>query len=245
MAAFSAKDISLNYGNAATALINVSIDIPDGAVVAVLGANGAGKTSLVRALTGQHRFYRARRTGVLHLDGADVTGDDAVGLNRAGIAQVPEGRKLFASLSVRENILTGALAQKSRSNAAVAAKLEELLEIFPKLRTLLETPAGLLSGGEQQMVAISRALASEPKILICDELSLGLAPIAVSDIYSKLVDLNRRTGMSLLIIEQNARQALRMATYAYVLEVGEVAAQGDAKAMATSKDFEKYYLGAH
>lgn len=245
MSTFSADSISLTYGNSAVALSNVTIKVPRGAVVAILGANGAGKTSLVRAMTGQHGFYRARRSGTVSYDGRDLSSMDTGGIVRAGVVQVPEGRKLFASLTVSENLVCGVSAHGTIPSAEIKQRVDQVLSIFPKLQSLTGSQAGFLSGGEQQMVAIGRALISRPKVLICDELSLGLAPLAIRDIYRTLADLNQRTGMSLVIIEQNARQALNMATYAYVLEVGQVVAEGQADELKQSRDVAKYYLGGH
>jgi len=238
-----AEGLTLTYGNSAVALSNVTIDVPAGKVVAILGANGAGKTSLVRALTGQHGFYGARIAGSVSYAGREIGGLDPPAIARAGIVQVPEGRKLFASLSVRENLLCGAASQRGRSRKQIESGIDEVLAIFPLLRERMRSSAGFLSGGEQQMVAIGRALMARPKVLLCDELSLGLAPLAIRDIYGTLAHLNGESGLSLVVIEQNAHQALRMAHYAYVLEVGMIVAQGPAHELMNSDDVERYYLG--
>jgi branched-chain amino acid transport system ATP-binding protein len=242
-AVLRADSLSLSYGNAATALVDVSLEVQAGSIVAVLGANGAGKTSLVRALTGQAGFYGARVSGSISYGEQRLLGLDTAAMARMGLVQVPEGRKLFGMLTVLDNLQCGAASQRGMSRQDRAAKMEWVFDIFPRLRERRHQLAGTLSGGEQQMVAIGRALMSRPKVLLCDELSLGLAPLAVQGIYDTLFRLNRSNDMSLVIIEQNAREALRMATYAYVLEVGHVVAHGTSAELMRSGKVERYYLG--
>lgn len=230
------------YNNAVTALSGVSIDVPPGAFVTVLGANGAGKTTLVRAITGLLFAHDGTiRNGVATYDGLDLTSGIAAAAVRGGICQVPEGRMLFPRLTVEENLRVGAATRKDRN--AIATDVDGIFELFPNLAGRRSDRAGFLSGGEQQMVAVGRALLSRPRLLICDELSLGLAPMIVRDLFSLLSELNRDDGLSVLVIEQNARVALANSAYGYVLETGRLVAEGSSEQLSSDSYIRETYLG--
>ncbi len=235
------EDLTVVYGGV-TALDNVNITVPPGGFVTVLGANGAGKTTLVRSITSLLYLHKGRvRRGDITLGGESILGKKSPDIVKAGVAQVPEGRKLFPNLTVKENLLCGAA---SRSDVdAIDDSLEQNLELFPQLRPLLNQTAGLLSGGEQQMVAVGRALMSDPALLICDELSLGLAPKIVHRLFELLTEINERRGTSILVIEQNASLALQHAADAYVLELGRVLIEGTADELRGNPMVQELYLG--
>jgi len=203
--------------------------------VAVLGANGVGKTTLNRALSG---LIRARR-GRIRFDGADITGADHADIVAAGLIHVPEGRKVFPTLSVRENLLLGAYA---RGRAQRAATLEEVLEIFPRLRERLRQIAGSMSGGEQQMLAIGRGLMGQPKLLILDEPSLGLSPVLVEELFALIARLHAG-GLAILLVEQNVMASLAIADRAYVIDHGRVAVSASAAELADDPRVKAAYLG--
>lgn len=229
------------YGGV-TALAGVDVSVPPGAFVSVLGANGAGKTTLVRSITGLLYLHKGKvQAGTASLDGKPILGVKSRDIVRAGAAQVPEGRKLFPNLSVEENLLCGAASRKDTDE--IDQSLTEVLETFPQLQALRGQTAGLLSGGEQQMVAVGRALMSRPTLMICDELSLGLAPKIVQQLFELLTSINQERGTSVLVIEQNARLALQHASYAYVLELGEVVLQGPASELRDDPMVQELYLG--
>lgn len=235
------EDLTVVYGGV-TALDSVNITVPPGGFVTVLGANGAGKTTLVRSITSLLYLHKGRvRRGSITLGGESILGKKSPDIVKAGVAQVPEGRKLFPNLTVKENLLCGAA---SRSDVdAIDDSLEQNLELFPQLRPLLNQTAGLLSGGEQQMVAVGRALMSDPALLICDELSLGLAPKIVHRLFELLTEINERRGTSILVIEQNASLALQHAADAYVLELGRVLIEGTADELRGNPMVQELYLG--
>ena len=235
------EDLTVVYGGV-TALDSVNITVPPGGFVTVLGANGAGKTTLVRSITSLLYLHKGRvRRGSITLGGESILAKKSPEIVKAGVAQVPEGRKLFPNLTVKENLLCGAA---SRSDVdAIDDSLEQNLELFPQLRPLLNQTAGLLSGGEQQMVAVGRALMSDPALLICDELSLGLAPTIVHRLFELLTEINERRGTSILVIEQNASLALQHAADAYVLELGRVLIEGTADELRGNPMVQELYLG--
>ncbi len=235
------EDLTVVYGGV-TALDSVNITVPPGGFVTVLGANGAGKTTLVRSITSLLYLHKGRvRRGSITLGGESILAKKSPDIVKAGVAQVPEGRKLFPNLTVKENLLCGAA---SRSDVdAIDDSLEQNLELFPQLRPLLNQTAGLLSGGEQQMVAVGRALMSDPALLICDELSLGLAPKIVHRLFELLTEINERRGTSILVIEQNASLALQHAADAYVLELGRVLIEGTADELRGNPMVQELYLG--
>jgi branched-chain amino acid transport system ATP-binding protein len=237
------RDVEITYHDAVRAVRGVSLDVPDKAVVALLGANGAGKTTLLRAITGMVRFHGARVVhGSITYDGERIDGLQPTQIIQRGIAQVLEGRRLFADLTVDENLRTGALA--TRESAATRSAYDRVMELFPPLRERRTSPAGYLSGGEQQMVAIGRALMATPRLLLLDEPSLGLAPFMVQQIRSIIAEINAG-GTAVLLVEQNAQMALSVATHGYVLETGTVALDGPAADLMQDPSVRSFYLGLH
>jgi branched-chain amino acid transport system ATP-binding protein len=228
------RNLSVSYG-AVQALDDVSIDVPRGAIVSLLGANGAGKSSLMRAILGLTRY-----DGTVVLDGEDVTGKKPHQLARAGLSSVPEGRQVFGRLSVRENLLLGA---GLGGRADLEGRLEAVLARFPSIAGRLGESGSLLSGGEQQMVAVGRALLTEPKVLLMDEPSLGLAPLLIDEIFRVIGEL-RDSGVTILLVEQNAALALEISDHAYVLQTGRLVASGTAAEIAAMPAIEDAYLGS-
>jgi branched-chain amino acid transport system ATP-binding protein len=234
-------NLEVVYSDVILVLRGVSLDVPRGQVVALLGANGAGKTTMLRAITGLLDIHRGRITkGTVVLDGRDVTRADAASIVKGGLAQVMEGRRIFAELTVEENLRTGAFTRRDRDG--VAASYERVLDLFPALRGRLKAVAGYLSGGEQQMLAIGRALMADPTLLLLDEPSLGLAPMVVAQIRDIIVQVNE-AGTSVLLVEQNATMALSIAHEGYVLEHGRVVKQGRGAELLADDDIREFYLG--
>ncbi|KFE60728.1 ABC transporter ATP-binding protein [Hyalangium minutum] len=229
------EDVKVHYG-AIQALKGVSLSVGKGEVVALIGANGAGKTSTLRAVSGMLK----PSGGKITLAGQNITGMKAHQLVPKGMAHAPEGRGIFPNLTVQENLDLGAYLR--RDTEAIAADQEKSFGLFPVLKERRKQMAGTLSGGEQQMLAIARALLSRPQLLLLDEPSLGLAPQVTETIFRTLRDVNA-TGMSILLVEQNAHLALSMAHYGYVLETGEVVMAGKGKALLESPEVRKAYLG--
>lgn len=228
------KDLVVTYGGI-TALQGISLSIPEGKIVSMVGANGAGKSTTINTISGMVK----KKSGTVSFDGKvlDLPPQKIV---RLGIVQVPEGRKIFSAISVKENIALGAYT--IRDKARIEAGLERVYKLFPILERRKNQPGGTLSGGEQQMLAIGRALMSEPKILLLDEPSLGLAPKLILDIFRLIQDLHDR-GLTILLVEQNARKALSISDYAYVLETGRIVAQGTGEEMSENPVVRKAYLG--
>ena len=227
------RDVHARYG-AVEALHGVSLEVPEGAVVAVLGANGAGKTTTLRAISGL-----VRRSGEITFDGRPLRGGPEAAA-RAGVAHVPEGRGTFTDLSVTENLRLGAYSRGSRG---VKADIERVATWFPWIVERGDQRAGTLSGGEQQMLALARALMAHPRLLLLDEPSLGLAPMIVREIFRIVGELNRRDGLTVLVVEQDARLALDAAATAYVLEVGRVALSGASEELRGDESVRRSYLG--
>jgi branched-chain amino acid transport system ATP-binding protein len=217
------------------ALRGVSMTVDEGEVVAVLGANGAGKTTTLRAISGT-----VRRTGAIRLAGQDIGRRRPESVARAGIAHAPEGRGTFVELTVRENLTLGAY---TRSRADTRAALQRVVERFPWMERRGDQQAGTLSGGEQQMLALARALMQQPQVLLLDEPSLGLAPIVVRELYEIVRRLNEEDGLTALVVEQNAALALDTASRAYVLEAGEVALEGTSAELRKNEAVRRSYLG--
>jgi branched-chain amino acid transport system ATP-binding protein len=227
------RGVEARYGPV-QALRGVSIEVPEGSVVAVLGANGAGKTTTLRAVSGT-----VRRSGEILLGGKPLRGGPEAAA-KAGIAHVPEGRGTFTDLSVVENLRLGAYTRRDRS---VKADVERMAEYFPWIRDRGDQRAGTLSGGEQQMLALARALMSRPRLLMLDEPSLGLAPLIVREIFRIVRELNEKEGLAVLVVEQDARIALNAAATAYVLEVGRVAVSGSSAGLRDDEAVRRSYLG--
>jgi branched-chain amino acid transport system ATP-binding protein len=227
--------VKVSYG-AIQALRGVTLKVGKGEVVALIGANGAGKTSTLRAVSGMLKPVGGR----IHFGDEDITGAKAHQLVPKGMAHAPEGRGVFPNLTVLENLELGAYLR--RDDAGIAADMEKSYTLFPKLKERRNQAAGTLSGGEQQMLAIARALLSRPKLLLLDEPSLGLAPQVTESIFRNLREVNA-AGVSILLVEQNAHLALSFAHYGYVLETGEVVMAGPGKALLESPEIRKAYLG--
>ena len=221
------------------ALHGMDLSVSEGEMVALLGANGAGKTTTLRAISGTVAVQ-----GSVRFDGEDVTGSPAHRVARLGVGHVPEGRGTFVDLTVEENLTLGALARGRRMRDLVASDLETVHGLFPVLREFSARQAGALSGGQQQMLAIARAILGRPRLLLVDEPSLGLAPMVTAEILQSLRELQGEWGLAVLLAEQNARRALAIADRAYVLESGRVVASGDAAALREDAAVQDAYLGA-
>lgn len=236
------KGLSVGYARKGLALDDVSLSVPKGSIVALLGANGAGKTTLIRAITGLLDLHHGHITrGTVTLDGRSIVGLPSHKLVRLGMAQVPEGRLIFKQLSVQDNLNVGA-AILPRS--AVRERMDAVYELFPKLLERRTQAAGWLSGGEQQMLSLGRALVASPRLLLVDELSLGLAPLIVKAIYKQLRVVTDTLGTSMLVVEQNARLALQFAATAFILDRGRIVLSGSAAEVAASEIMKESYLGA-
>ena len=235
MALLELRDVRARYG-AITALHGVSLAVDGGQVVALLGANGAGKTTTLRAVSGLVRRY-----GEIRFDGRSLLRSGPEGAARLGIAHVPEGRGIFDELSVWDNLRMGAYASISRRE--VKRESERVLGYFPWMRDRLRQQAGTLSGGEQQMLALARAMVARPRLLMLDEPSLGLAPLVVQELFRIVALLNKEEGLTVLVVEQNAELALAASHYTYVLEVGHVAVEGTSDELRAHEGVRKSYLG--
>jgi len=235
MALLEVNGVSASYG-AVRALSGVSMAVEAGEILTLIGCNGAGKTTTLRAVSGMIKC----KTGSVKFDGKDITGVAPFELVKRGLVHVPEGRGIFANLTVEENLALGAYTRKD--HAAIKQDMERAFTLFPRVKERLKQVAGTLSGGEQQMVAIARALLARPKLLLLDEPSLGLAPQLVQTIFAIIREINKQ-GVTILLVEQNAHMALQVANRAVVLEVGAVAMSGDAKELAKSDAVKKAYLG--
>ncbi len=231
----SLEDVDVNYG-AIRALQNISLVINEGEIVTLIGANGAGKSTTLRTISG----LAPARKGKILFRGEDITARPADKIVRLGIGHSPEGRRVFANMSVRENLELGAYTR--RDSRGIREDLERGLTLFPRLRERIGQNAGTLSGGEQQMLAMARALMARPSLLLLDEPSLGLAPFLVRDIFSIIKDINAQ-GTTVLLVEQNAHMALGVAHRAYVLETGRIVLADTASALLSNEDVKKAYLG--
>ncbi len=229
------KDINVYYG-AIHAIKGVSLEVSDGEIVALIGSNGAGKSTTLRTISGLMK----PKSGRIIYDNQDITDKPAHKIVGLGLCQVPEGRHVFANMTVLENLEMGAYLRKDR--AAIAQDLGRVFDAFPRLQERKEQLAGTLSGGEQQMLAMGRALMSKPKLLLMDEPSMGLAPLLVKEIFNIIKEINA-SGTTILLVEQNANMALSIADKAYVLETGRIALSGTAKELASSEAVRKAYLG--
>ncbi len=229
------EDINVYYG-AIHAIKGISIEVNDGEIVALIGSNGAGKSTTMRTISGLMR----PKTGKVTMDGIDLTSVPAHKIVGMGLCQVPEGRHVFANMTVLENLELGAYLRNDKDG--IAKDMEDVFEKFPRLRERKDQVAGTLSGGEQQMLAMGRALMSRPKILLLDEPSMGLAPLLVKEIFNIIKEINA-SGTTILLVEQNANMALSIADKAYVLETGRITLSGTAKELASSEEVRKAYLG--
>ncbi len=227
--------VSAGYG-AVQALDEVSLHVQPGEIVTLIGANGAGKSTLLMTICGQPK----PRSGQVRLAGEDITGQPTHAIMRRGVAQSPEGRRIFPRMTVRENLLMGA---ESLTKDDPGPQMEQAFTLFPRLKERLWQRGGTLSGGEQQMLAIGRALMSKPKLLLLDEPSLGLAPLVVKQIFDAIRLLNAETGLTVLLVEQNANQALRLAHRGYVLVNGRITMEGQGRALLARPEIRDAYLG--
>ena len=229
------RDLHVSYGGI-RALRGVNLDVPDGKIVTLIGANGAGKSTMLRTISG---LVKAE-SGSVKYNGKELIGMPINKILEEGIAQVPEGRRVFTNLSVLENLKIGAYLRKDK--AGIQKDIEWVYELFPRLQERSWQMAGTLSGGEQQMLAVGRALMSRPKLMMMDEPSLGLAPLVVKGIFEIIREINRQ-GVTVLLIEQNANMALKTADLAYVLETGEITLHGTGAELLTNEAIKKAYLG--
>jgi len=237
------NNIEVIYNHVVLVLKGVSLAVPERGIIALLGANGAGKTTSLKAISNLLRAERGEVTkGSVIFEGARIDRLDAADVVRRGLIQVMEGRHCFAHLTVEENLLTGAYT-RGDGRAALAADLDRVYNYFPRLRERRRSLAGYTSGGEQQMVAIGRALMARPRLVLLDEPSLGLAPQLVEEIFEIVARLNAETGVAFVIAEQNTHIALRYAGYGYILENGRIVMDGDAAALRENEDVKEFYLG--
>ncbi|MBD3308340.1 ATP-binding cassette domain-containing protein [candidate division KSB3 bacterium] len=228
------KDISVHYGGI-VALDAISLTIPDGKIISIVGANGAGKSTTINAISGMVKIDSGTIT--YNGDHLQIPPQQIV---KKGIVQVPEGRKIFPAITVRENLILGAYIVKDAQT--ITDNMERVFQIFPILKERQDQPGGTLSGGEQQMLAFGRALMSSPKVLLLDEPSLGLAPLFVLEIFKMIQELHQE-GLTILLVEQNAQKALSIADYAYVLETGRIVSEGEGQKIANDPIVKKAYLG--
>ena len=233
MSLLRTEGLRASYGQV-DVLLGIDIEVNEGEMVVILGANGAGKTTTMRAVSGT-----VARSGSIIFDGQEIVSDSAESIVRLGIAHVPQGRGTFADLTVEENLRIGAYIRKD----SVESDIERWYETFPRLGERKSQKAGSLSGGEQQMLAIARALMSRPRLLLCDEPSLGLAPLVTQELFGVLKTLNQEEGLSVLLVEQNANLALKVAHRVYLLETGQVVASGSAESIAGDERIRRAYLG--
>lgn len=235
------RNVQVVYDNAIEAVRDVSLKADRGQLVALLGANGAGKSTLLKGMSGVLYAEDGKiENGSIHFDGQDIGRLSPDAIVRRGLAQVPEGRRVFPTLTVEENLQVGGYTV---SSSLLRERRDQAYELFPRLFERREQIAGYMSGGEQQMLAIARGLMSGPKLLALDEPSLGLAPLIIDRIYEVIVDLRNRLGLTVLLVEQNASRALDIADYGYILENGRVVLDGPADRLLRNEDVQEFYLG--
>ena len=234
MAMLDVKDLNVYYGKI-HAIKNISLTVEEGELVSLIGANGAGKTSLLTAIMGQ-----IPSTGQISFEGQAVHGNGTMEIVRNGMTMVPEGRRVFPRTSVMDNLLLGAYSRKDKEN--VKGDLNKIFEMFPRLLERKNQLAGTLSGGEQQMLAMGRALMSRPRLLLLDEPSMGLSPRLVDQVFDTIVSINK-SGTTIMLVEQNANQALRVAKRGYVIETGEIVLSDDADKLLSKPQVKEAYLG--
>ena len=230
------KNLSVSYG-AIAALHGLSLSVPKGDIVTLIGGNGAGKTTTLRAISGLQRA----QAGEVIYEGRNITNLPAHEIVQLGLAHVPEGRMVFANLTVLENLQMGAYLRSDKPG--IAADMDYVFNVFPRLKERAKQISGTLSGGEQQMLAIGRALMSKPKFLMMDEPSLGIAPLLVKTIFQKIVEINQQQGITILLVEQNANLALEVSRFGYVLETGRVLLQDESAKLRSNPQVKSAYLG--
>ena len=236
-------NLEVVYNEVVLVLRGLSIEVPDGQIVALLGGNGAGKTTTLRAISGLLGVHEGVATkGAISWNGDEITAENPADIVRSGITQVMEGRRVFAELTVDENLQTGGFTNNDKESVQEA--YDRTMELFPVLHDRRSSLAGYLSGGGQQMLAIGRAMMADPKLLILDEPSLGLAPLLVEQIRDIVVDINK-SGVSVLLIEQNAAMALSIADYGYIMENGKIVLDDEAAKLREDEDVQEFYLGLH
>jgi branched-chain amino acid transport system ATP-binding protein len=231
------KDLHVHYGGI-HALTGVSIEIPQNKIVTLIGANGAGKSSTLKSIMGLAKASN----GSIKFNGEEITGKATTQIVSKGIVLVPEGRRIFPNMTVEENLFLGAYTRNDK--AGISKDMNWVYELFPRLKERLWQKGGTLSGGEQQMLAVARGLMSKPKLMMMDEPSLGLAPLIVKDIFNIIKEIHKN-GVTILLIEQNAKAALEVADYGYVLETGNIVLEGPGKDLLNNDDVKKAYLGEH
>lgn len=231
------QDINVYYGNI-QAIKGISMEINEGEIVTLIGANGAGKSTLLKTISGLLK----PKQGEIAYEGQAIAGKAAQSIVKLGISHVPEGRRVFANMSVEENLQLGAYLRKDK--AGIKNDLQKVYELFPRLYERKKQLSGTLSGGEQQMLAMGRALMAQPKLLLLDEPSMGLAPLLVKQIFSIIEEINK-SGTTILLVEQNANLALSIANRAYVVETGRIVLSGNANELTASEEIKKAYLGGH
>jgi len=230
------KNLTVGYG-AISALHGISLSVPSGSIVTLIGSNGAGKTTTLKTISGLLK----PKAGEIVYDGKNIAGLPPHAVVARGLSHVPEGRMIFANLTVRENLQMGAYLVRDKK--IVRRELDSVFAAFPRLKEREQQIAGTMSGGEQQMLAIGRALMSQPKFLMLDEPSLGLAPLLVKAIFEKIVEINRERGLTILLVEQNANRALEISNFGYVLETGKITLQGDSASLRQNPQVKSAYLG--
>ena len=237
------NNIEVVYNDIIQVLRGVSLNVPKGSIVSLLGTNGAGKTTTLRAISGLLKPENgAIREGVIHFNGDDITALNGTDIVKRGVVMVPEGRRVFKHLTVNENIRVGSITR--RDGAENIRKDNELMyQHFPRLSNVTNRMAGYSSGGEQQMIAIARALMAAPDMLMLDEPSLGLAPLLVKEIFENIQKINREMGTTILVVEQNARIALAISDYAYIMESGRIVLEGESDALQDNPDVREFYMG--
>lgn len=238
----SLNNVEVMYDRVILVLKGMSLHVPEGKIVTLLGSNGAGKSTTLKAISGLLKSENGEVTdGFIQFEGQTISGMDAEEIVKRGIFQVMEGRRVFEHLTVEENLLAGAYTRKDRSH--IRTELERVYSYFPKLKMLKTRIAGYLSGGEQQMLAIGRAMMARPRLILLDEPSLGLAPLLVKEIFSIIKRINEEEGTTFLIVEQNANVALSVADFGYIMENGRIVFEGSAEQLKANEDVREFYLG--
>jgi len=236
------NNIEAVYARIILALKGMTLHVPEGKIVALLGSNGAGKSTTLKAISGLLTGEGGQITdGTIEFEGEKINNNTPDLIVRKGIFQSMEGRRVFPNLSVEENLMAGAYTRKDRRN--LAGDIEKIYNYFPKLKALQHRPSGFLSGGEQQMLAIGRGIMAKPKLLLLDEPSLGIAPLLVKEIFQNIKQINEDEGMSILVVEQNANVALSIAHYGYIMEDGRGVMQGEAASLLVNEEVREHYLG--